>query len=143
MRRCVATNRNGRRNTPAQFQVATVSAPEPTAEGIAVEAKNTLPTEEEQIEIPQTEPLNEDIPEPEPAPGEMPVIDEMRPMLEPEPAPAPEPTPVPTPSQTVADSQPGDMVCVPSFDWLECQGLGEVIYDESISENGNKIGIMG
>ena len=59
--------------------------------------------------------------------------------LESQPAPAP----APAPPQTVTDMQPGGMVYVPGFDWLETQGTGEVIYDESIHENGNKIGIMG
>ena len=56
---------------------------------------------------------------------------------------APEPTSVPAPSQTVTESQCGDMVYVPGFGWLEPQGHGEVIRDESIYENGNKIGVMG
>ncbi len=53
------------------------------------------------------------------------------------------PAPTPTSSQTVTDPKLGDKVYVPGFGWLECQGPGEVIHDESIYENGNKIGIMG
>lgn len=129
--------------TPAPLQVTAVSAPEPTVEDIAAGAETTTPTEEEKIEIPQpqVEPIREVINEPEPVSEEIPATTEAQPT----PAPAPAPTPVPTPasSQTVTDPKPGDMVYVPGFGWLECQGPGEVIHDESIYENGNKIGIMG
>lgn len=109
--------------------MAAVSAPEPTAEDIVVEAKITLPTEEEKIEIPQTEPLHKDIREPEPVPEEVPEIAKVLPTPESErePLSSPEPTPVPAPSQTVADPQPGDMVYVPGFGWLECRGHGVML----------------
>ena len=135
------------KETPAPIRVSTVSAPEPTVEGIAAEAEITPPTEEEKAEILQAAPLHEDIPEPEPVPEEVPEIAEVLPVLEakpePEPVSAPEPTSVPAPSRTVNDPQPGDMVYVPSFGWLECQGPGEVIYDENMYENGNKVGAVG
>ncbi len=131
------------KTTPAPLQVTAVSAPEPTFEGIIVEAETTPPTEEEKIEIPQDEPIREPIPEPEPVPEEVPIIAEVHPTPEPEPVSAPEPTSTPVPTQTVTHPKPGDMVYVPGFGWLECQGSGEVIHDESIYENGNKIGIMG
>ena len=35
------------------------------------------------------------------------------------------------------------MVYVPGFGWLESQGEGTVIHDETMHENGNKVGIMG
>ncbi len=129
--------------TPVPPQVTAVSAPEPTVENIAAGAETTPPTEKGKIEIPQPrdKPLRESIPELEPAPEEISVTAEVQPT----PAPVSSPTPVPTPasSQTVTDPKPGDMVYVPGFGWLECQGPGEVIHDESIYENGNKIGIMG
>lgn len=37
----------------------------------------------------------------------------------------------------------GDMVYVPGFGWLECQGEGTVIYADMMYENGNKVGSMG
>lgn len=131
--------------TPAPIPAATVSAPEPTIEAIATEAEITLLTEEEKIEVPQAEPLHEDIPETEPTPEEVPEIAEVLPALEAEvkPASAPEAISAPAPPQTVADPQFGDLVYVPGFGWLECQGPGEVIHDESMYENGNKIGVMG
>ncbi len=129
--------------TPAPLQVTAVSAPEPTVENIAVGAETTPPTEKEEMKIsqPQDEPLREPTPEPAPVPEEVPIIAEVQPT----PAPVSAPTPVPTPasSRTVTGPYPGDMVRVPGFGWLECQGPGEVIHDESIYENGNKIGIMG
>ena len=131
--------------TPAPIQAAAVSAPEPNVEAAESEAEITLPAEEEKVAIPQAEPLHDDIPAPEPVPEEVPAIAKAKPTPEPEqePLPAPEPTPVPTPPQTVTDPQPSDMVYVPGFGWLECQDPGEVIHDESLYENGNKIGVMG
>ena len=128
---------------PAPLQVTAVSAPEPTVENIAAGAETTPPTEEEKIDIPQpqAEPIREVINEPEPVPEEIPATTEAQPT----PAPVSAPTPVPTPasSQMVTDPKPDDMVYVPGFGWLECQGSGEVIHDESIYENGTKLGIMG
>ena len=129
--------------TPAPLQVAAVSVPEPTVEGIEAEIETTPLTEGEKVEIPQAEPLRETIPDLEPVLEEIAESAEIQPKLKPEPEPTPVPTPVPVPQQTVMDPQLGDMVYVPSFGWLECQGPGEVIHDESIYENGNKIGIMG
>ena len=131
--------------THAPIQAAPVSAPEPTVEDAAPEAEITLPAEEEKVAIPQAEPLHEDIPAPEAVPEEVSAIADAHPTPEPEqePLPATEPTPVPTPIQTVANPQPGDMVYVPGFGWLECRDPGEVIHDESMYENGNKIGVMG
>lgn len=133
--------------TPAPLRASVVSAPEPTVEDIASEIEITPPAEEEKFEIPQVEPLYENIPETEPVPEEELAIPEVQPIPESEPEPAQTPSlePIPTPvsPQTVTDPQPGDMVYVPGFGWLECQEPGEVIYDESIYENGNKIGIMG
>lgn len=129
--------------TPAPLQVTAVSVPEPTVENIAAGAENMPPTEEEKIDIPQpkAEPICEVISVPESVPEEIPATTEVQPT----PTPVSAPTSVPTPasSQTVTDPKPGNMVYVPGFGWLECQGPGEVIHDESIYENGNKIGIMG
>lgn len=131
-----------RETTPAPLQVTAVSAPEPAVEDIAAGAETTPPTEEEKIEIPQpqAELIREVINEPEPVPEGIPAITEVQPT----PAPVSAPTPVPTPasSQTATDPKPGDMVYVPGFGWLECQGEGTVICDDMIYENGNKVGSM-
>ena len=133
--------------THAPIQAAPVSAPEPTVEDAAPEAEITLPAEEEKAAIPQAEPLHEVIPELEPVPEKKADAVEAQQTPESEselePVYAPESTPAPAPSQTVADPQPGDMVYAPGFGWLECQGPGEVIHDESIYENDTKIGVMG
>lgn len=128
--------------TPTPLQVTAVSAPEPTVENIAAGAETTPPTEEEKIEIPQpqAEPICEVISKPESVSEGIPATTEVQPT----PAPVSAPTPVPTPtsSRTVTDPKPGDMVYVPGFGWLECQGEGTVIYDDMMYENGNKVGSM-
>lgn len=133
--------------TPATIQGTVVSAPAPTDENTEAEIGTTPLTEEEKAEIPQTEPLHENIPKPEPAPEKVSEIAEVLPALEAEPelepVSAPEPTSVPALSKSVTEPQCGDIVYVPGFGWLESQGPGEVIHDESIYENGNKIGVMG
>lgn len=130
------------RKTPESMQELTVSTPEPAVEDIAAGAETTLPTEREKIEIlqPQAETIYEIINEPEPVPEKIPAATEVKPT----PAPVSAPTHVLTPasSQTVADPKPGDMVYVPGFGWLECQGEGAVIYDDMMYENGNKVGSM-
>ena len=104
-------------------------------------------TEKEKTEILKQEPCHEVISEPEIAPTEPAAAPEpvLEPMPEPIPAPeitsAPESTPEPPP--TAIASQPGDMVYVPGFGWLESQGPNHVEYAEDMYENGNKIGIMG
>lgn len=129
--------------TPTPFQANAASASEPTAEDAASEAEITLPAEEEKIDIPQpkADPIREVINEPEPVPEEIPAPTEVQST----PAPVSVPTPVPTPasSQTVTDPKQGDMVYVPGFGWLECQGEGTVIYADMMYENGNKVGSMG
>lgn len=59
--------------------------------------------------------------------------------------PEPEPTPQSVIQQPVANQsvQAGDMAYVPSFGWIESQGEGTITYDETMRENGNKVGIMG
>lgn len=47
------------------------------------------------------------------------------------------------PAQAVTDLQPGDMVYVEGFGWLEYQGPNRCEYGADIYENRNKIGIMG
>lgn len=122
-----------------ETQATAVSTPEPTVEDIAVEVEIIPSAEDEKIDIsqPQAEPIHE----PESVPEEIAVTPEVQPKSEP--VAASEPTSVAAPSQAVTDPQPGDMVYVPGFGWLECQSPGEVIYGDSIYENGNKIGVMG
>ena len=136
--------------------------PSPTVTATQPEALETpeigwlIAPEKGKPETQYSEAAHDIITEAEPAPDTVPTAPDTRVIAEPEPVPeevptdskaqpTPEPqsTPTPAPSQTVIDPQPGDMVYVPGFGWLESQGPGEVIHDESIYENGNKIGVMG
>ncbi|MCI9468338.1 MAG: hypothetical protein HFG45_03415 [Oscillospiraceae bacterium] len=96
------------------------------------QTEDVIPTPEPpQIEITVTP---TPVPEPE---LEEPVVEVIIPEPEPTAEPAVHP---PVTNQTV---QAGDIVYVPGFGWLESQGEGTVIHDETMHENGNKVGIMG
>lgn len=103
--------------------------------------RNRFVNREKKAAAPQLEPPRETTNEPEPAPVEASAAPDTRPTAESE--HAPEPTPAPTPAQTVTDLQPGDMIYVEGFGWLEYQGPNHCEYGADIYENGNKIGIMG
>lgn len=122
--------------TPLPALTPAVTAPESPATGVKFEAEIDPPTEKEKDEPPQPEPPHEPN-ESETEPVEAPTAPEVQPTPEPEPAPKP------TPAQTVADFQPGDMVYVEGFGWLEYQGANHCEYGADIYENGNKIGVMG
>lgn len=126
---------------PTLSQIPAVSAPEPIVAEAELETEIDLPPEKENAVTPQPEPPHETTNEPEPAPVESSAVPNTRPMSESE--HVPEPTPVPAPAQTVTDLQPGDMVYVEGFGWLEYQGPNHCEYGADIYENGNKIGIMG
>lgn len=133
--------------TPKPATTPAVSAPEqPVAEpksGIQISPS----AEKEKAEVPKQEPRHEVISEPEIAPTEFAAAPEPVPEPTPEPMPdleiTPAPAATPEPTPTVIDPQPGDMVYVPGFGWLESQGPNHVEYAEDMYENGNKIGIMG
>ena len=124
-----------------------MSAPEPPVAELKTKVEAAPQTEKGKAEISQPELPQEVIQEPEPVLTEPATAPEhvLEPM--PEPIPAPEITPAsettPEPTPTVIDSQPGDMVYVPGFGWLESQGPNHVDYAEDMYEIGNKIGIMG
>lgn len=123
--------------TPLPALTPAVTAPEAPAARIKFEAEIDPPTGKEKDETSQSEPPHEPINESKPEAVEAPAVPEVQPTPEPEPAPEP------TPAQTVANLQPGDMVYVEGFGWLEYQGPNHCEYDADIYENGNKIGIMG
>ena len=127
--------------TPELPQTPAVSAPEATVAEREEKIEATPPSEKEKTESLQPEPPHETTNEPEPAPVETSAAPNARPMSES--AHAPEPTPAPDPAQEVTDLQPGDMVYVEGFGWLEYQGPNHCEYGADIYENGNKIGIMG
>ena len=54
------------------------------------------------------------------------------------------PVVAPENKEPVAGSSNGaGQVYVPGFGWVQSQGEGKVIHDNTIHENGNKVGIMG
>lgn len=122
--------------TPLPVLIPAVTAPEPPAAGVKLEAEIDPPTEKEKDETSQPEPPHEPN-ESETEPVEAPAAPEVQPTPEPEPAPEP------TSAQTVTNLHPGDMVYVEGFGWLEYQGPNHCEYGADIYENGNKIGIMG
>lgn len=127
--------------TPAPPQTPAVSAPEPIVAEAKLETEIDLPPEKEKAATPQPEPPCETTNEPEFVPAKASAAPNTQPTAESE--HIPEPTPVPAPAQTVTDLQPGDMVYVEGFGWLEYQGPNHCEYGADIYENGNKIGIMG
>lgn len=127
--------------TPAPPQTPAVSAPEPIVAEAKLETEIDLPPEKEKAATPQPEPPCETTNEPEFVPAKASAAPNTQPTAESE--HVPEPTPVPAPAQTVTDLQPGDMVYVEGFGWLEYQGPNHCEYGADIYENGNKIGIMG
>ena len=98
-------------------------------------AKIGILTAEEKDDAPQTETVHDTVIEQELTPAEEPATSEKQ--------SEPKPAPTPAPPQTNAMPQAGDMVYVPGFGYLECQGPGEVTRSESMYENGNKVGTMG
>ena len=127
--------------TPAPPQTPAVSAPEPIVAEAKLETEIDLPPEKEKAATPQPEPPCETTNKPEFVPAKASAAPNTQPTAESE--HVPEPTPVPAPAQTVTDLQPGDMVYVEGFGWLEYQGPNHCEYGADIYENGNKIGIMG
>ena len=127
--------------TPLPSESPAVYAPKATVEELKTEAETASPTEKEKAESLQPEPPHETTNEPEPTPVEASVTPNAR--LTSESEYAPEPIPAPAQAQTVTDLQPGDMVYVEGFGWIESQGPNLVEYAEDMYENGNKIGIMG
>ena len=123
--------------TPAPPQTPAVTAQGPTVAEVKSEAEIDLRTERRKDGTLQLEPPHETTNEPEPAPVEASVDSNARPTSESE--HAPEHAPV----QAATDPQPGDMVYVEGFGWLEYQGPNHCEYGADIYENGNKIGIMG
>ena len=97
-------------------------------------AKIGILTAEEKADSPQMEAVHDTVIELETTPAEEPTFSEKQ--------PEPKPTPTSAPPQTNATPQAGDMVYVPGFGYLECQGPGEVTRSEAMYENGNKVGTM-
>ena len=123
--------------TPALPTPAAVIATQPEVQEIP-ETEGVISPEEEKAEAILPELVEEADIVPEPSPDQTTPVSELpvppkqdaTPQQEPEPAPAP-------------DGEPGNMVYVPGFGWIESQGPNHAEYAEDMYENGNKIGIMG
>ena len=116
MRRCVATWQRGRGNTRpsrrnhCERKEATVGE---------IEEPAAL-AEKEKGAVPQQEASQEERPEPETEPIEMPADSELQPSAEQ--SPTKNSAPEPTPSQPPKELQPGEKVYVAGFGWVEYEG---------------------
>lgn len=126
--------------TPAPAAETAVSAKKATVVEIETE-ENSASLAEMENEVPQQEASQEERPEPETEPIEMPVDSELQPSAEQTPAKNSEPEPtMPQPSKEL---HPGDKVYVAGFGWVEYEGPNHSKDGTDIYENGNKIGIIG
>ena len=116
--------------TPPTVTAAQTDTPE-----LPAETESLTTAAEEKDDAPQTEAVHDTTVEQETAPAEEPTASEKQSESKPTPASAPQ--------QTNAMPQAGDLVYVPGFGYLECQGPGEVTRSEAMYENGNKVGTMG
>ena len=137
------------KETPVPPPTPAVCATEAAVAELKTEVQTTPTSEEEKEAVPPTKAPLEISAEPELAPGEIPTDHQEHPTPEPEmtleAAPEPVLRSVPEPSavQRPTEPQPGDMVYVPGFGWIESQGPNRVEYAADMYENGNKIGSMG
>ena len=121
--------------TPAEPTPPTVTATQTDTSELPAETEPLTTAEEEKADAPQTEAVHDTVIEQELTPAEEPTTSEKQ--------PEPKPTPASAPPQTNVIPQAGDLVYVPGFGYLECQGPGEVTRSEAMYENGNKVGTMG
>ena len=128
---------NAVEETPVPAAETAVSAKEATI--AEIEEPATLA--EMENEVPQQEASQEERPEPETEPIEMPVAPECQPSTEQ--ISTKNSVPEPTPPQPPKELQPGDKVYVAGFGWVEYEGPNHCEDGADIYENGNKIGIMG
>ena len=123
--------------TPAPAAENAVSAKEATV--AEIEEPATL-AEKEKRTIPRQEAPQEEQPESEIGPIEMPVAPECQPSTEQ--IPTKNSVPEQTPPQAPKELQHGDKVYVAGFGWVEYEGPNHCEDGTGIYENGNKIGIM-
>ena len=120
---------------PTEPTPPTVTATQTDTPKLSEEVEPLTAAEEEKDDAPQMEAVHDTVIEQEATPVEVPAVSEKQ--------SEPKPTPTPAPPQTSTTPQVGDLVYVPGFGYLECQGPGEVTRSEAMYENGNKIGTMG
>ena len=137
---CAAVWRHGNavEETPVPAAETAVSAKEAT---VAEIEKPAALAEKEKGTIPRQESPQEEQPEPEIGPIEIPTASELQPSTGQ--TPTKNPVPEQTPPQAPKELQPGDKVYVAGFGWVEYEGPNHCEDGADIYENGNKIGIMG
>ena len=129
---------NATEQTPVPAAETAVSAKEAT---VAEIEKTAALAEKEKGTIPRQESPQEEQPEPEIGPIEIPTASELQPSAEQ--SPTKNSAPEPTPSQPPKELQPGEKVYVAGFGWVEYEGPNYCEDGTDIYENGNKIGITG
>lgn len=132
---------NAVEETPVPAAETAVSAKEATVAEIETEEKPTLLPEKENGTILRQESPQEEQPEPETGPIEIPTASELQPSTGQ--TPTKNSVPEQTPTQAPKELQPGDKVYVAGFGWVEYEGPNHCEDGTDIYENGNKIGIMG
>ena len=135
--RCVAHG-NVVEETPVPAAETAVSAKEVTVAEIEEPAALA---EKEKRTIPRQEAPQEEQPEPETGPIEIPTASELQPSAGQ--TSTKNSMPEQTPPQVSKELQPGDKVYVAGFDWVEYEGPNLCEDGTDIYENGNKIGTMG
>ena len=137
------------KETPALNETTAVAAPKATVEELKTEVETAPLAEKEKTAILQPEQTEKTYLEPDPASTKTPAAPEVQLKSESKPDPEvsynppPEQAAEPPATQITIEPQPGDMVYVPGFGWLENQGPNHAEYAKDMYENGNKIGIMG
>ena len=137
---CAAVWRTWQRNeeTPVPAAETAVSAKEATV--AEIEERVALAEKEKETILRQESPQEEQ-PEPETGPVEIPIASELQPSM------GQTPTKNSVPEQTLPqppkELQPGDKVYIAGFGWVEYEGPNHCEDGTDIYENGNKIGIMG
>lgn len=121
--------------TTTELTPPTVTATQIDTSELPEEAEPLTEAAEEKDDAPQAEAVHDTAIEQETTPAEEPTVTEKQ--------PEPKPTPASAPPKANTTPQAGDMVYVPGFGYLECQGPGEVTRSEAMYENGNKVGTMG
>ena len=129
---------NAVEETPAPVVETIVSAKKATVAEIEEPAALA---EEEKGTIARQEAPQEEQPEPEIEPIEIPTASELQPSTGQ--TPSKNSVPESTPPQPPKELQPGDKVYVAGFGWIEYEEPNHCEDGTDIYENGNKIGIMG
>ena len=129
---------NATEQTPVPAAETAVSAKEATV--AEIEERAALAEKEKETIRRQKSPQEEQ-PEPETGPIEIPTASELQ--LSTGQAPAKNSAPEPTPPQPSKELHPGDKVYVAGFGWVEYEGPNHSKDGTDIHENGNKIGIIG